>query len=83
MMLLARVLDQPHELFYPRLNSTEKLRDAFAAVMAKKSAAGERRPIDGKAEAPTILRAPALEAAAVQAGHSRNDTAPPASIPAR
>ncbi len=35
-MLLVRVLDQPHEAFYPRLNPEEPLRDALAAVMAKK-----------------------------------------------
>lgn len=36
MMLLVRVLDQPHEAFYPLLNPREKLRDAFANVMAKR-----------------------------------------------
>lgn len=36
MMLLAHVLDKPHESFYPALNPREKFRDAFAATMAKK-----------------------------------------------
>lgn len=35
--LLVRVLNRPHEDFYPRLNPHEKLRDAFAGVMAKQT----------------------------------------------
>jgi len=35
-LLLTRVLGSPHEFFYPRLNPSKKLREAFAASMAKK-----------------------------------------------
>lgn len=36
MMLLVRVLKTPHEFFYPRLDPTKTLRDAFAETMMKK-----------------------------------------------
>ena len=36
MMLLVRVLQTPHEIFYPRLDPKKTLRDAFAETMTKK-----------------------------------------------
>ena len=35
-MLMAHLLDTPHEFFYPRLNPKAELRDAFAATIAKR-----------------------------------------------
>ena len=36
MMLLVRVLQTPHESFYPRLDPKKTLRDAFAETMMRK-----------------------------------------------
>ncbi len=36
MMLLVHLLETPHESFYPRLDSKEKLRDALAFAVKKK-----------------------------------------------
>ena len=35
MMLLAHILETPHESFYPRLDPKKALRDALAATMTK------------------------------------------------
>ncbi len=40
MLLLVHLLKTPHESFYPRLDSKEKLRDAFALAMEKKQNGG-------------------------------------------
>ncbi len=44
MMVLVHVFGQPHEAFYPRLNSKEKFRDALTATMAKKARHKRPRP---------------------------------------
>ena len=36
MMLLVRLLDSPHESFYPRLDPKKALRDSLAAAMCKR-----------------------------------------------
>ena len=51
MMLLVRVLNTPHESFYPHLDPKAQLRDSFAAVMIKKSKA------TGRADCPMCVLA--------------------------